>query len=191
MSMCKNQNKLILILSLCIFLISQFHVADAVSTPEELDAKLVKLNENAFSINHQKLSKQEITYFEEAKKYLADAQLNYKYGNYGIVEELLNNAEKKLAIISHAAKKQKTFTLSAFSIRKIIIAAMLVAVIAIMIVLINLMTRSKNARQIEQLTIPYDPITSQMQNSGKCPKCSGRMYKNVCVWCSAETKKSA
>ena|SRR3989338_2154317 len=173
MSISQRSSFFLLVLSFA-FLASLVH---AVATPEQLDARLLELNEKVFSINSAFLTEEQKLHLDGTKRLLADAQLNLRFGNYDIVEELLGNAENELNLISEEKKSASAkFWSRPFAL---IIAVVFVALTLLAVVLLFV----SKAKQ-PQIKIDI-PKPSQVMGE-KCPVCNGRIYKNVCVWCSFE-----
>lgn len=161
-----------------ILLSSSSHAA----TPEELDAKLLKLNERVFAINPLDLSDQELVFYEEAKKYLADAQLNMNYGNYDIVEELLNAVEGRLNLIG--THQGSALSVSSSKTKLVLLIALVAGILFLLVWL--LISKAKQPQQLPALN-----VIPQELSADKCPVCGGRVYKNVCIWCSFDYAKRA
>jgi hypothetical protein len=176
-----------------IFIVAAFSFSVAYADePEELEERLKILNDRLFEVKVSSLSDEQKIYYDEAKRYLADVQLNMNYGNYVVVEELLVSAEEALAKME-AAEKSSSFFMSPFFIFPIVI----LLIVGIVFVLTSPRKPSDAELSTPQM-IPqsnpvaqsagYSQVASTTADAERCQKCNGRMYQGHCVWCEFPQK---
>lgn len=148
--------------------------------PAELEERLDALNEAAFGIDSSRLSEESLRIFDELKRYLSDAELNMQYGSYDVAEELIENAEDRLALLQSLEGSRAPVSLP-FSGR--VVGAVAVVLLAAALVVFVALRLIPKMRKDESAPEP------RIVQADRCPVCSGRVYNGVCVWCSYDYYK--